>query len=55
MTIRVAMPHEKSWWRNFLGNGAPMRIQLEEERTGHAVAHRDDRGRVEVTLKLDPA
>ncbi|MGN5239375.1 nitroreductase/quinone reductase family protein [Rhodococcus sp. SJ-3] len=55
VTIRAATPHEKSWWRNFLGNGAPMRIQLGEERTGHAVAHRDDRGRAEVTLKLDPA
>jgi hypothetical protein len=53
--IGVAMPDHKSWWRNFLGGGAPMSIHFEEERTGHAVAHRDDRGRVEVVLQLDPA
>ena len=53
--IGVAMPDQKSWWRNFLGDGAPMTIQLDEKRTGHAVAHRDDRGRVEVVLQLDPA
>lgn len=53
--IGVAMPDEKSWWRNFLGDGAPLSIQFDEERTGHAVAHRDDRGRVEVILQLDPA
>ncbi|MCD2114689.1 hypothetical protein LQ384_26665 [Rhodococcus rhodochrous] len=56
VTIGVAMPDEKSWWRNFLGAGAPMSIELdEEERTGHAVATRDERGRVEVVLQLDPA
>ncbi len=49
------MPDQKTWWRNFLGEGAPMSIQLEEKRTGHAVAHRDERGRVEVVLQLDPA
>lgn len=53
--IRVAMPDQKSWWRNFLGDGAPMSIQFDEKRTGRAVAHRDDRGRVEVILQLDPA
>ncbi len=55
VTIGVAMPDEKSWWRNFLGNGAPMTIRLDEERTGHAVATRDDRGRVQVVVQLDPA
>ncbi|MEZ5150337.1 hypothetical protein [Rhodococcus zopfii] len=52
--IAVAMPDQKTWWRNFRGEGAPMSIQLEEKRTGHAVAHRDERGRVEVVLQLDP-
>ncbi len=55
MKIGVAMPDQKSWWRNFLGDGAPMSIQFDEERTGHAVAHRDDRGNVEVVLELDSA
>jgi hypothetical protein len=56
VTIGVAMPDEKSWWRNFLGAGAPMSIELDEkERTGHAVATRDERGRVDVVLQLDPA
>lgn len=56
VTIGVAMPDEKSWWRNFLGDGAPMTIRLDdEERTGHAVATRDDRGRVTVVLRLGPA
>lgn len=51
--ITVAAPGEKSWWRNFLGEGAPMSIQFEDVRTGHAVATRDGRGRVEVVLQLD--
>ena len=55
VTIAVAMPDQKTWWRNFLGEGAPMSIQFEEKRSGHAVAHRDERGRVEVVLQLDPA
>ncbi|WP_272269417.1 hypothetical protein [Rhodococcus sp. Rp3] len=56
VTIGVAMPDEKSWWRDFLGAGAPMSIQLDDKgRTGHAVATRDERGHVEVVLQLDPA
>ncbi|MEE2030901.1 hypothetical protein [Rhodococcus chondri] len=54
VTVGVGMPDEKSWWRNFLGEGAPMSIQLEEKRSGHAIAKRDERGRVEVVLQLDP-
>nr|WP_264067177.1 nitroreductase family deazaflavin-dependent oxidoreductase [Mycolicibacterium komossense] len=54
ITIGVSMPDQKSWWRNFLGAGAPMTIALDgTERTGHAVATRDDRGRVTVALHLD--
>ena len=54
ITIRVGLPDQKAWWRNFLGTGAPMTIHLVDgERTGHAIATRDDRGRVTVTLKLD--
>ena len=54
VTIRVGLPDQKAWWRNFLGTGAPMTIQLDgAERSGHAVATRDDRGRVTVILQLD--
>jgi hypothetical protein len=53
--IRVMVPEQKFWWRNFLGAGAPMTIHLGgADRTGHAVAARDERGRVTVTLRLDP-
>lgn len=54
VTIGVAMPDAKTWWRNFLGEGAPIRLELDDaERSGHAVAHRDERGRVAVTIDLD--
>lgn len=51
--IAANMPDAKTWWRNFLGDGAPLTLRLDEtERTGHAVAHRDDNGRVTVTVRL---
>ena len=47
------MPDAKTWWRNFLGDGAPMSLTLDGiERSGHAVAHRDDTGRVTVWVRL---
>lgn len=56
VTIAIAMPDAKSWWRNFLGDGAPLTIELDgADRTGHAVAERDARGRVSVTVNLEPA
>jgi hypothetical protein len=53
LVILVAVPGAKTWWRNFLGAGAPMhltmgRIQVE----GYAVATQDDRGRV--TVRVTP-
>jgi hypothetical protein len=52
--IGVAMPDGKKWWRNFTGEGAPLTILLAGvERPGHAVATRDARGRVTVTVRLD--
>jgi hypothetical protein len=55
VTIQVGIPDQKSWWRNFLGEGAPMTLQLDgADRSGHAVAHRDHRGRVAVQLELGP-
>ncbi|MFX0575286.1 hypothetical protein [Nocardia nepalensis] len=53
ITIGVAMPDQKTWWRNFLGAGAPISLRLDgAERSGHAVASRDDRGRVNVNVRL---
>ncbi|WP_179472116.1 hypothetical protein [Mycolicibacterium vinylchloridicum] len=52
--IGVAMPDGKKWWRNFTGEGGPLTILLGGiERPGHAVATRDARGRVTVTVRLD--
>ncbi|MCX2929599.1 hypothetical protein ORI20_04890 [Mycobacterium sp. CVI_P3] len=52
--IGVAMPDRKTWWRNFTGEGAPLSILLSgTDRPGHAVATRDPRGRVTVTVRLD--
>jgi hypothetical protein len=54
IVIGVSMPDAKNWWRNFLGDGEPITLLGLDgrDRTGHAVAHRDDRGRVSVTVKL---
>ena len=52
--IAANMPDAKTWWRNFLGDGAPMSVRIEGvERTGHALAHRDANGKVTVTVALD--
>ena len=54
IVIGVGLPDAKNWWRNFLGGGGPITLQLNgTDRTGHAVATRDDQGRVTVTVKLD--
>jgi F420H(2)-dependent quinone reductase len=51
--IAPNMPDAKTWWRNFLGDGAPLTLSLDgREHAGHAVAHRDDNGRVTVTVRL---
>jgi hypothetical protein len=47
------MPDAKTWWRNFVGDGAPISLTLDgAERTGHAVADQDDKGRVTVRVRL---
>jgi hypothetical protein len=47
------MPDAKTWWRNFLGDGAPMSLTLDGiEHSGYAVAHRDENGRVTVRVRL---
>ncbi len=53
VVIHVGLPGAKTWWRNFLGDGGPMTLRLNgTDQTGHAVATRDDHGRVTVTVKL---
>ncbi|MEV0703663.1 hypothetical protein AB0I53_37895 [Saccharopolyspora sp. NPDC050389] len=52
--IGVQLPDAKTWWRNFLGDGGPISLQLDGiDRAGHAVARRDEKGRVTVTVRLD--
>jgi hypothetical protein len=56
VTIGVEMPDQKSWWRNFTGDGAPIAVRLDGvDRLGHGVAHRDEDGRVTIAVHLDPA
>ena len=51
--IGANLPDAKTWWRNFLGEGAPLSVTLDGvERAGHGVAHRDDKGRVTVRVRL---
>jgi len=51
--IAANMPDAKTWWRNFLGDGAPLTLDLDgTQRTGHAVARRDENGHVTVTVQL---
>lgn len=51
--IAANMPDAKAWWRNFLGDGAPLTLTLDgTQRSGHAVALRDDNGRVTVVVRL---
>ncbi|WP_194826797.1 nitroreductase/quinone reductase family protein [Nocardia sp. XZ_19_231] len=50
--IGVAMPDKKTWWRNFLGEGAPATLRIDGiDHPGHAIAARDDRGRVTVRVR----
>jgi hypothetical protein len=51
--IGANLPDAKTWWRNFLGEGAPLSVTLDGvERAGHGVADRDDKGRVTVHVRL---
>jgi hypothetical protein len=55
IVITVMSPDNKTWWRNFLGEGGPITLLKLDgaDRTGHAVADRDEAGRVKVTVDLD--
>jgi hypothetical protein len=53
ITINANLPETKTWWRNFLGDGGPVTVQLDGvEQAAHAVATRDAKGRVAVTVRL---
>ncbi|WP_333889618.1 hypothetical protein [Mycolicibacterium gadium] len=54
IVINVMSPDNKTWWRNFLGDGGPITLVKFDgnDRTGHAVASRDAKGRVSVAVKL---
>jgi hypothetical protein len=51
VSVRVAMPDSKRWWRNFVGGG-PIRVFMRGRNyVGHAVAVRDGKSvTVNVTL-----
>jgi hypothetical protein len=52
--IGVNMSDAKTWWRNFLGDGGALTVKLDgRDRAGHAIARRDDQGRVTVMMRLD--
>jgi hypothetical protein len=56
LTFVPQSPERKRWWRNLTGAGAPVRVRLRGvERTGHGVAHGDERTGVRVEVRLDPA
>ena len=51
--VAANLPDAKTWWRNFLGEGGPVTLTLDNaERAGHAVAQRDTNGRVTVRVRL---
>lgn len=53
VTIVVATPNHKTWWRNFQGDGGLMHLKIKGgERAGHATASKDARGRVSVKVQL---
>ncbi|WP_301146568.1 nitroreductase/quinone reductase family protein [Mycobacterium simiae] len=53
ITITANLPESKTWWRNFLGDGGPVTLELDgARRVGHAVAERNEKGRVTVHVRL---
>ena len=54
ITIGVSFPDNKSWWRNFLGDGGTITLVGLDgaDRSGHAVATRDSGGGVVVTVHI---
>lgn len=55
VVIGVQVPGAKNWWRNFTGDGGPLTLELDgADHTGHAIARQDAKGRVKVTVRLNP-
>lgn len=55
VTIGVAAPDLKNWWKNFLDGPEPISLELNgEQRAGQATARRDAKN-VTVTVVLEPA
>ena len=55
VVIGIQFAEAKNWWRNFLGAGGPIAMELDGvARTGHAVATHDGDGRATVRVRLDP-
>ncbi|MGZ8179410.1 hypothetical protein ACXVUM_15890 [Williamsia sp. SKLECPSW1] len=56
VTVTVAAPGQKSWWKNFSGDGAPITLDHPGggRRDGHAITRTDDRGRRQVVIDLAP-
>ncbi|BBX42744.1 hypothetical protein X011_02890 [Mycobacterium tuberculosis variant microti OV254] len=53
ITITANLPETKTWWRNFLGDGGPVTLELDgTQRVGHAVAERNEKGGVTVHVRL---
>jgi hypothetical protein len=48
--VQISMSYA---WRNFLGDGGQITLMNLDgaDRSGHATAHRDDKGRVRVTVQ----
>ena len=55
IVINVMSPDNKTWWRNILREGGPITmLRLDgQDRTGHAIASRDVKGRVKVAVTLN--
>jgi hypothetical protein len=54
--IGVRLAGRKNWWRNFTGDGGPISLELDgTDRTGHAIARRDAKAGVTVSVRLDAA
>jgi hypothetical protein len=54
LIINVMSPQNKTWWRNFLGDGGEITLLKFDgrDRTGHAIANRDSKGAVSVAVRL---
>jgi len=53
VTIEVMFPGVKNWWRNFLGEGGPISLELDGvSRDGHAVSRRVSARRAQVRVQL---